>query len=45
MPSGWLLQAQDVELVEGSREDEAIKIIASIGRLGDSAGIDLILAP
>lgn len=45
VPSGWLLQAQDIELVEGSREDEAIKIIASIGRLGDSVGIDLILAP
>lgn len=45
VPSGWLLQAQDIELVEGSREDEAIKIIASIGRLGSSAGIDLILEP
>lgn len=43
--SGALDQAQDIQLEEDSREDEAIKIIASIARLGDSAGIDLILAP
>lgn len=30
VPSGWLLQAQDIEPVEGSREDEAVKIIGSL---------------
>ena len=43
--SGALDQAQDIQLEEGSREDEAIKIIASIARLGGSAGVDLILEP
>lgn len=43
--SGALDQAQDIQLEEDSREDEAIKIIASIARLGGSAGVDLILEP
>lgn len=43
--SGALDQAQDIQLEEGSCEDEAIKIIASIARLGGSAGVDLILEP
>lgn len=43
--SGALDQAQDIQLEEGSREDEAVKIIASIARLGGSAGVDLILEP
>lgn len=43
--SGWLIQVQGMKLDDSSREDEAVKIIGSIARLGGSAGIDLILAP
>lgn len=43
--SGWIIQVQDMKLEDGSREDEAVKIIGSIARLGGSAGIDLIFEP